>query len=284
MEFVELLLSDEALAVVVPIVVYWAYCGLHVTLGQSIYMHKYRLHPSTHEDSKNFVSKRQVISNVLKQQLVQLAMAAMVFKLTGGSRNNSSSSTKASSSPAQTATTTYCWWTTAASQIAVAMILFDLWHYAWHRTLHANRFLYRNLHSWHHRLVVPYAFGALYGHPLEGFVADTVGGMAAFLVSGMSPRASILFFSLCTVKAVDNHCGLALPAADYLLSGVWNSAAYHDVHHQLRGGQHNYSQLFFVVWDRVFGTYMPYVIEDRPDGGTLRVRAPGLDYRSKKNN
>ena len=75
----ELLLSDEALAVLVPIVVYWAYCGLHATLGQSMYMDKYRLHPSTHEDSKNHVSKRQVISNVLKQQLVQVAMVAMVM-------------------------------------------------------------------------------------------------------------------------------------------------------------------------------------------------------------
>jgi len=97
-----------------------------------------------------------------------------------------------------------------ASQIAVAMVWFDLWQYAWHRALHANRFLYRNLHSWHHRLVVPYSFGALYGHPVEGFVADTIGGTAAFLVSGMSPRASIFFFSLCTVKVIDNHYGLSL--------------------------------------------------------------------------
>jgi sphinganine C4-monooxygenase len=80
----ELLLSDEGLAVLVPIVVYWAYCGLHATLGQSMYMlDNYRLHPSTHEDSKNHVSKRQVISNVLKQQLMQVAMVAMMmmFKL-----------------------------------------------------------------------------------------------------------------------------------------------------------------------------------------------------------
>ncbi|OEL15221.1 Sphinganine C4-monooxygenase 1 [Dichanthelium oligosanthes] len=101
--------------------------------------------------------------------------------------------------------------------------------------------------------------------------------MIAFLVSGMSPRASILFFSLCTIKVIDNHCGLSLPSD----LSFWNNAAYHDVHHQLRGGQYNYSQLFFVVWDKIFGTYMPYVIEDRP-GGMLQVRAPGLDYRSKK--
>jgi sphinganine C4-monooxygenase len=73
------LVSDEGLAVLVPIVVYWAYCGLHATLGQSMYMDRYRLHPSSHEDSKNRVSKRQVISNVLKQQLLQVAMVTMVM-------------------------------------------------------------------------------------------------------------------------------------------------------------------------------------------------------------
>ena len=149
-----------------------------------------------------------------------------------------------------------------ASQIAVAMVWFDLWQYAWHRALHANRFLYRNLHSWHHRLVVPYSFGALYGHPLESFITDTIGGTAAFLVSGMSTRASIFFFSLYSVKVIDNHCGLSLlPSWDRL--SFWNNTAYHDVHHQLRGGKYNYSKLFFVVWDKIFGTYMPFLIEDR---------------------
>jgi sphinganine C4-monooxygenase len=79
MELVELLLSDEGLAVVVPIVVYWAYCGLHAMLGQSRHLAKYRLHPSSHEDSKNHVSKRQVISNVLTLQLVQVVMVTMVM-------------------------------------------------------------------------------------------------------------------------------------------------------------------------------------------------------------
>jgi sphinganine C4-monooxygenase len=51
------------------------------------------------------------------------------------------------------------------------------------------------------------------------------------------------------------------------------------VHHQLRGGNYNYSQLFFVVWDRIFGTYMPFLIEDKGEGRMLQVRAPGLDYR-----
>jgi sphinganine C4-monooxygenase len=44
------------------------------------------------------------------------------------------------------------------------------------------------------------------------------------------------------------------------------------VHHQLRGTRFNFSQPFFVTWDKVFGTYMPYVLEEGPDGG-LQARS-----------
>lgn len=44
----------------------------------------------------------------------------------------------------------------------------DAWQYAMHRAFHENKFLYRNFHSHHHRLYVPYAYGALYNHPVEG--------------------------------------------------------------------------------------------------------------------
>ena len=71
------LFSDEALAIVVPILVYWAYSGMYMALGQS--MDKYRLHPRKEEDSKNLVSKRDVVMGVLLQQLVQAAVAAAVF-------------------------------------------------------------------------------------------------------------------------------------------------------------------------------------------------------------
>lgn len=44
----------------------------------------------------------------------------------------------------------------------------DAWQYVLHRAFHESRFLYRHFHSHHHRLYVPYAFGALYNHPFEG--------------------------------------------------------------------------------------------------------------------
>ncbi|MCI51527.1 sphinganine C(4)-monooxygenase 1-like, partial [Trifolium medium] len=82
----------------------------------------------------------------------------------------------------------------------------------------------------------------------------------------MSPRASIFFFSFATIKTVDDHCGLWLPGNLFHMF-FSNNSAYHDVHHQLYGNKYNFSQPFFVMWDKILGTYMPYSLEKRPSGG-----------------
>lgn len=151
-------------------------------------------------------------------------------------------------------------------QLFLAMVILDTWQYFMHRYMHQNKFLYKHIHSQHHRLVVPYAFGALYNHPLEGLLLDTIGGALAFLFSGMSPRASIFFFSFATIKTVDDHCGLWLPGNLFHIV-FKNNSAYHDIHHQLYGSKYNFSQPFFVTWDRILGTYMPYALVERPEGG-----------------
>ncbi|RWV77549.1 hypothetical protein GW17_00061600 [Ensete ventricosum] len=70
--------SDEILAAVVPVVVYWVYSGVYVMLGS---VDRYRLHSRKDEDVKNLVSKRDVVIGVLLQQLVQVAVAVLTFKV-----------------------------------------------------------------------------------------------------------------------------------------------------------------------------------------------------------
>ena len=156
------------------------------------------------------------------------------------------------------------------------MLVLDTWQYFMHRYMHHNKFMYKHVHSQHHRLVVPYAFGALYNHPLEGLLLDTIGGALSFLLSGMTPRTSIFFFSFATIKTVDDHCGLWFPGNLFHMF-FRNNTAYHDVHHQLYGSKYNFSQPFFVMWDRILGTYMPYTLEKRADGG-FEAR-PTKDYK-----
>jgi sphinganine C4-monooxygenase len=108
-------------------------------------------------------------------------------------------------------------------------------------------------HSRHHRLYVPYAFGALYNHPFEGFLLDTAGTVLAFLLSRMTSRQSMWFFTLSTIKTVDDHCGYAFPW-DPLQHITGNNSAYHDIHHQSWGIKNNFSQPFFTFWDHLLGT------------------------------
>ncbi|CAA0833075.1 Sphinganine C(4)-monooxygenase 2 [Striga hermonthica] len=247
-------LSDELLGTVAPIIVYWAYSGLYVLLGS---LDNYRLHSRKDEDEKNLVLKRDVIKGVLLQQAVQAVVATILFAVT--SIDSNSNAATQSHKPASSLLV-------LARQFLVAMLAFDTWQYFMHRYMHHNKFLYRHIHSQHHRLLVPYAFGALYNHPIEGLLLDTCGGALAFLLSGMSPRASIFFFSFATLKTVDDHCGLWLPG-NFFHFLFRNNSAYHDVHHQLYGNKYNFSQPFFVMWDRMLGTYMPYSLERRGNGG-----------------
>ena len=151
-------------------------------------------------------------------------------------------------------------------QIIIGMFVMDTWQYFAHRYMHQNKFLYRHVHSQHHKLVVTYAIGALYNHPIEGLLLDTVGGAIAFLVSGMTARTSAIFFCFAVVKTVDDHCGLWLPGNIFHIF-FQNNTAYHDVHHQLPGTKYNYSQPFFSIWDKILGTHMPYTLVKRPEGG-----------------
>lgn len=77
--------------------------------------------------------------------------------------------------------------------------------------MHINKWLYRNIHSRHHRLYCPYSFGALYNHPIEGFILDTLGTVVAHALAGLTIRQDVILFGVSTLKTVDDHCGFALP-------------------------------------------------------------------------
>lgn len=133
-----------------------------------------------------------------------------------------------------TAATVLYYFAVPAIQFGVAIFVVDTWQYFLHRAMHMNKWLYTTFHSRHHRLYVPYAFGALYNHPFEGFLLDTLGAAVAFKVTGMSTRQGMWFFTCSTFKTVDDHCGYALPW-DPLQHLTSNNAGYHDVHHQSWG-------------------------------------------------
>ncbi|KAB5570752.1 fatty acid hydroxylase superfamily-domain-containing protein [Coniochaeta sp. 2T2.1] len=145
------------------------------------------------------------------------------------------------------------WGLIPAAKLMFGIFFLDTWQYVWHRAMHVNKWMYTHWHSRHHRLYVPYAYGALYNHPIEGFVLDTAGPALAYKVSFMSPRMGMWFFVGSMMKTVDDHCGYKLPW-DPLQHITSNNAAYHDIHHQSWGIKYNFSQPFFTFWDRWLDT------------------------------
>lgn len=140
-----------------------------------------------------------------------------------------------------------------ALRLFVALAVIDTWQYFFHRLMHMNKWCYRNWHSQHHKLYVPYCYGALYGSRVEGFLSETTGAGLAFLISGMLPREGMVLFTFGSIKAVSDHSGYMLPW-DPLRYVSKNNAAYHDIHHQSWGHKKNFSQPFFTFWDDICGT------------------------------
>jgi sphinganine C4-monooxygenase len=237
------------------------------------WLDKYRLHESAEVKLRNRVSRWDVFVAVVFQQVIQMGlgwwwldakepttklehlermreMAPVVKSVLGRVLDSKTAA-------AREADAVYFvyWWAIPIAQMLFGMFIIDTWQYFWHRGMHMNKWAYKHFHSWHHRLYVPYAYGALYNHPLEGFILDSLGAALAESASFMSVRQATLLFVISSMKTVDDHCGYKLPF-DPFQWFTTNDADYHDIHHQVIGIKSNFSQPFFVHWDVFLGTRM----------------------------
>jgi 4-alpha-methyl-delta7-sterol-4alpha-methyl oxidase len=141
------------------------------------------------------------------------------------------------------------WWAIVGS-IVFFIYLDDFLYYWMHRAMH-SRWLYKNIHGWHHRIVTPWALTGHYMHPLE---YGTTGAVALLgpLLLGSHVVVVWLWFCVRQWEAAEGHCGYEFPwTPTHLLPGN-DGALHHDVHHaRVRG---NYAG-FLTIWDGVFGTY-----------------------------
>ncbi|KAI1309992.1 hypothetical protein EDD11_003910 [Mortierella claussenii] len=268
-------MSDQSLALLLPVIVYWVYSLFFhwISIQEFPWLEKYRIHDKE-EETRNRVSLSEVIKAVIIQQALQTALgfivvvaddSEMIFddELSLARYHKwinfviASAGLQSVISPANIATMAHVcyYYLESLVRFFVAMSILDTWQYFLHRLFHNVPYLYKHFHSRHHRLYVTYSFGALYNHPFEGFLMDSVGASLAFLISGMGNRGALAFFSFSTLKTVDDHCGYNLPF-NPLQRLFYNNADYHDIHHQNFGIKSNFSQPFGTIWDHVLGTHM----------------------------
>ncbi|KAH7335594.1 sphingosine hydroxylase [Rhizoctonia solani] len=269
-------ISDKHLSLAAPIIAYWILSLLFHAIDtfEPPFFERYRLHESEEVKSRNLVSRADVIWAVFLQHIIQTGLG-LVFLDESGSESsyNHAAGMRYWAPYSRTYVGSYgqglvhftYWWFIPSAQFLFALLVMDTWQYFLHRLFHVNKYLYRKFHSVHHRLYVPYAYGALYNHWFEGLVLDTLGAAVSHFLSGMGIRQGIFLFAFSTLKTVDDHCGYALPFDPFQLF-FGNNAPYHDIHHQSYGLKKNFSQPFFVHWDTILGTKMdPRTIKDRAD-------------------
>ncbi|KAE8355965.1 fatty acid hydroxylase superfamily-domain-containing protein [Aspergillus coremiiformis] len=313
-------IPDNILALILPVVAYWALSMVYHYIDVYDWFPQYRLHTPAEVLKRNHVSRWEVVRDVILQQVIQtlaglsvsyfdpveyvgkeeydvalwarrirllqralprvlalvgidaMGLAKLLSNnghtilgeaLAGGHypaltqtvvlKNGIEAMAPAFAGWELSVASFIYWYFIPTLQFVWGVWFVDTWQYFLHRTMHVNRWLYATFHSRHHRLYVPYAFGALYNHPVEGFLLDTAGTGVAFLTARMTTRQSMWFFTCSTIKTVDDHCGYAFPW-DPLQHFTSNNAAYHDIHHQSWGIKTNFSQPFFTFWDRLLGT------------------------------
>lgn len=134
----------------------------------------------------------------------------------------------------------------------VLFFMHDTYFYFTHRLMHHPR-LFKWFHLVHHQSTNPSPWAAYAFHPLEAVVE--VGIVVVFLFTVPIHKTHLLlFFLMMIVYNVYGHLGYELYPKGFSKSAVgkWiNTSVNHNQHHQYFKG--NYG-LYFLFWDRVFGT------------------------------
>jgi sterol desaturase/sphingolipid hydroxylase (fatty acid hydroxylase superfamily) len=146
---------------------------------------------------------------------------------------------------------------------AVAGVLvYEFFHYWYHRAAHGWNWLWRAGHQMHHSAESLDAFGAFYLHPLDAALFTTISSLVFFPLLGLSVEAGIIAALFLTFNAMFQHANLSTP---HWLGYLIQRPESHNIHHGRGIHRYNYSDL--ALWDILFGTFRnPRTLEDTTCG------------------
>lgn len=132
---------------------------------------------------------------------------------------------------------------------AIAVFVYELGLYGWHRLMHGSPTLWRIFHQMHHSAERLDTFGAFYFSPMD-MAGFTLLGSLALAVIGIGPEASTIFLFATVFLGVFQHMNIRTPR---WLGYIIQRPESHAVHHGRGLHRYNYSDL--PVFDMLFGTF-----------------------------
>jgi sterol desaturase/sphingolipid hydroxylase (fatty acid hydroxylase superfamily) len=144
----------------------------------------------------------------------------------------------------------------------VGVLVYEFFHYWYHRAAHRWNWLWRAGHQMHHSAESLDAFGANYLHPFDAAMFTTIKSLVLFPLLGLSPEAGVIAVLFLTFNAMFQHANLKTP---HWLGYLIQRPESHAIHHGRGIHRDNYADL--PLWDMVFGTFRnPKTAENRPVG------------------
>lgn len=137
-----------------------------------------------------------------------------------------------------------------AGGAVVAILLYELVHYWYHRTIHRNDTLWRVFHQMHHSPEALDAWGAYYLAPTDVFMFVTLQTLVFGPLLGVTVGAAVLGNLFLTFNGIFQHANLRTPV---WLGWIIQRPESHGIHHMRGVHAYNYSDL--PLWDIVFGTF-----------------------------
>ena len=143
---------------------------------------------------------------------------------------------------------------------AVAVMVYELLVYGWHRLLHGSTSLWRSFHQLHHSAERLDTYGAFYFSPLDMIGWTALGSLAMVLVVGITAQAATAAMLTTTFLGIFQHANIKTPR---LLGYLIQRPESHTIHHARGSHRSNYSDL--PIFDILFGTF------ENPGGYTADV-------------
>ena len=132
----------------------------------------------------------------------------------------------------------------------VGVLVYELFHYGYHRSVHRFDALWRLGHQMHHSAERLDAWGAYYLHPIDAALFTTLSSLVLFPLLGLSAEAGGWAAATLTFLAVFQHADVRTPRwLGYLVQRPES----HAIHHQR--GVHAYNYADLPLWDMLFGTF-----------------------------
>jgi sterol desaturase/sphingolipid hydroxylase (fatty acid hydroxylase superfamily) len=138
-----------------------------------------------------------------------------------------------------------------AGGAVAGVLVYEFFHYWYHRSAHRWSWLWRAGHQMHHSAESLDAFGANYLHPLDAAVFASISSLVMFPLLGLPAEAGVIAVLFLTFNAMFQHANIQTP---HWLGYLIQRPESHAIHHGRDIHGFNYADL--PLWDMLFGTFL----------------------------